>query len=77
MTETTPPVPGAAETTAMAVLIALDTTQGENISSVRPMPDAAGAVHCVKFSVPVTVPVTVELAVAAAVALARIAKPQM
>jgi hypothetical protein len=63
--------------TAMPVLIALDGMHGANICSVSPMPDASGAVHCVKFSVPVTVPVTVEFAVAVAVALARIENPQM
>jgi hypothetical protein len=43
--------------------------------SVTPNPVASGAVHCVKFNVPVIVPVTVALPVAAAVALARIEKP--
>lgn len=41
-----------------------------------PIPDASGAVHCVKFSVPVIVPVTAMLPVAAAVALARTENPQ-
>lgn len=59
------------------MLTALAGMHGEKIISVIPRPDAAGAVHCVKLSVPVMVPVTVELAVAAAVALARIEKPQM
>jgi len=48
-----------------------------NGGSVIPMPLARGAVHCVKFIVPVIVPVTVALPVAAAVAFARIENPQI
>ena len=76
MTETTPPVPGAAEITAMLVLTAEAGTHGENTSSVTPSPEALGAVHWVKFRVPVIVPVTVAFPVAAAVAFARIENPQ-
>lgn len=72
-----PLVPGAADTTAMPVLTALAGTQGLKIISVSPNPDANGAVHCVKLSVPVIVPVTVALPVAAAVALARMENPQI
>lgn len=77
VTETTPPVPGAADTTAMLVLVVLAGTHGVKIISAIPKPLAFGAVHCVKLSVPVIVPVTVALPVAAAVALARIEKPQI
>ena len=73
----TPPVPGAAETTAMAVLTALAGTQGANCSSTVPSPLASGAVNCVKFKVPVLVPVTVALPVAAPVAFARMESPQI
>ena len=72
-----PPEPGAAKTTAIAVVALLSGTQGWKMISVTPKPDASGAVHCVKLSVPVIVPVTVALPVAAAVALARIEKPQI
>lgn len=75
VTETTPPLPGAAEITAIPVLVALAGTHGWKICSVMPSPLASGAVHCVKWSVPEMVPVTVLSAVAAAVALARIESP--
>lgn len=57
---------------AMPVFAALAGTQGLKIISVIPMPEASGAVQCVKLSVPVMVPVTVALPVAAAVAFDRI-----
>lgn len=62
---------------AIPVFVALAGTHGINTISVMPSPDASGAVHCVKLSVPVIVPVTVALPVAAAVALARIDMPQI
>jgi hypothetical protein len=76
-TDTTPPVPGAPDTTAIAVFVALDGTQGVKTISVTPKPLAFGAVHWVKFMVAVMTPVTVALLVNAAVALARIENPQM
>ncbi len=61
----------------MPVFAALAGMQGVNLSSIRPIPDASGAVHCVKCNVPLIVPVTVASLVAAAVAFARIENPQI
>jgi hypothetical protein len=77
VTEIVPPPAFPDDVTTIAVLPALaGMHSGPRLGSVTPSPDASGAVHCVKFSVPVIVPVTVALPVAAAVALARIEKPQ-
>lgn len=72
MDDTVPPEPGAPETMAIPVFVALAGIQGEKICSSMPMPEANGATHMIELSVAVITPVMVFVTVAAAVALARI-----